>query len=51
MIGVVRAKNMMVNEGVGLEGVAKTKNGAVHDIAMQEPFEKGGRDHRNGARR
>ncbi len=40
MIGVICLKSPVMNDCVGLEGVAKISNRAVHDIFVKGPFKK-----------
>ena len=37
---MVGLESLVVDDGVGLEGVAEVADGAVHDVLMEGPFEE-----------
>jgi hypothetical protein len=41
VIGMVGLESVVMHDGVRAEGVIKTAEGPVHEIAVQRPFKKG----------
>lgn len=42
VIGLVRLKDVMVDQGVALEGITEKLHRLVHDVAVKRPFKKRG---------
>jgi hypothetical protein len=48
MVSMVRLEGVVMHQGMGLKGVTKIEQRPVHDIAMEGPFKKGGKNEAAG---